>query len=275
MLPSNLSQRYERLKEILRGHGPMAVAYSGGVDSAFLAYAANEALGDDMVCVIAVSPSLGRRELEDAVSFAERHGIRVEKIDTQEMDDERYRANHPDRCFFCKAELFDTIGRSEALRRFPRVAYGANLDDAGDYRPGARAASRYDVLAPLTEAGYNKSDIRETARALGLGVWDKPAAPCLASRVPYFSEVTPEKLRQIETAESVVKEAGFNVCRVRHHGGVARIEVPLEDHARLRDRSVWSVVEAGVQSAGFERVEIEPDGFRSGRLNDGLTKSES
>jgi uncharacterized protein len=275
MMPQTLSHRYERLKEILRGHGPMVVAYSGGVDSAFLAYAASEALGDDMACVIAVSPSLGRRELQDAVSFTERHGIRLERIDTREMEDERYRANNPDRCFFCKVELFDTIARSDALRRFPRVAYGANLDDAGDYRPGARAARQYDVLAPLSEAGYHKSDIRETARALGLGVWDKPAAPCLASRVPYFSEVTPEKLRQIERAERVVKEAGFDVCRVRHHGGVARIEVPLGDHAALRDPSVWSVVEAGVRSAGFEQVEIETDGFRSGRLNDGLSKNDS
>ena len=218
-LPPELALPYERLKSVLRGYGPMVVAYSGGVDSAFLAYAAREALGDDMVCVIAVSPSLGEREYRDALAFLSRHRIPCEQISTRETEDERYRANGPDRCYYCKGELFDAIGRTGSLRRFRRVAYGANVDDASDHRPGARAASEFDVVAPLSEVGYSKKLIRDTARELGLEVWDKPAAPCLASRVPYFSEVTLEKLRQIEHAESVLKEAGFRVCRVRHQRG--------------------------------------------------------
>ena len=272
-LPQELALPYERLKAVLRGYGPMAVAYSGGVDSGFLAYAAREALGDDMVCVIAVSPSLGERERRDALAFLSRHRIPCEQISTREAEDDRYRANGPDRCYYCKGELFDAIGRAVSLRRFPRVAYGANLDDASDHRPGARAAAEFEVVAPLSEAGYGKKLIRATARELGLELWDKPAAPCLASRIPYYSKVTPEKLRQVERAESVLKDAGFEVCRVRHHGDVARIEVPREEHARLRDQSVWSRVDAGVREAGFERVEIEADGFRSGRLNDVLDEN--
>jgi uncharacterized protein len=267
-LPPQLARSYERLKSVLRGYGPTAVAYSGGVDSAFLAYAAREALGDEMVCVIAVSPSLGEREHRDALAFLSRHQIPYEQIHTRETEDERYRANGPDRCYYCKNELFDAIDRADSLRRFGRVAYGANVDDAADHRPGARAAAEFEVVAPLSEVGYNKRQIRDTARELGLDVWDKPAAPCLASRVPYFSEVTPEKLRQIERAESVVKDAGFAVCRVRHHGAVALIEVPESEHDRLQDPSVWNRVVTGVRNAGFDRVEIEADGFRSGRLND-------
>jgi uncharacterized protein len=275
-LSRELAARYDGLKCVLRGYGRMAVAFSGGVDSALLAYAAREALGDDMVCVIAVSPSLGERQYRDAVAFLERHRIPFQPIRTRESEDERYRSNGPNRCYYCKSELFDAIRRDPSLERFPRIAYGANLDDASDHRPGARAASESGVIAPLTEAGYGKRLIRETARELGLEVWDKPAAPCLASRIPYFSEVTPEKLRQIERAESAVKDAGFHVCRVRHHGEVARIEVPAADHERLRDPSVWDRIDARVRAAGFDRVEIEADGFRSGRLNDilgGRTRS--
>jgi len=272
-LPEELAAPFERLKAGIAAHGPMAVAYSGGVDSAFLAYAAREALGDQMVCVIAVSPSLGEREYRNAIAFLQDHRIPFEEVRTAEMDDERYRANGPDRCYFCKSELFTAIEAAESLHRYPRVAYGANVDDAGDYRPGARAAGEHEIVAPLTEAGYDKRLIRDTARRLGLEVWDKPAAPCLALRIPYFSEVTPEKLVQIESAEAVLKDAGFRECRVRHHGDTARIEVPRGDLERLREAPVWSDVERGIREAGFDSVEIEGDGFRSGRLNDVLEES--
>lgn len=269
-LPPDLAGPYNRLKSVISGYGPMAVAFSGGVDSALLAYAAREALGKEMICVIAVSPSLGEREYRSAVEFLEHHRIPFEQFHTREMEDERYRANGPDRCYFCKNELFGAIKRATSLQRFPRIAYGANVDDAGDRRPGARAAAELDVVAPLQEAGFGKQLIRDTARVLGLGVWDKPAAPCLASRVPYHNEVTPAKLRQIERAEAVLKDAGFRVCRVRHHGDTARIEVPAGDRDKLREPSMWDRVESGVLDAGFSRVEIEADGFRSGRLNDVL-----
>jgi uncharacterized protein len=223
-----------------------------------------------MICVIAVSPSLAQSEETEAVAFLDRHGIPHERVFTGEMEDDRYRANTRDRCYYCKSELFSAIQRAALSRRFPRVAYGANVDDQSDFRPGARAASERRAIAPLIEAGYDKELIRKTARAFELELWDKPAAPCLASRIPYDSEVTAEKLRQIEAAEAVLKEEGFRVCRVRHHGELARIEVPEGDHSRILDASVWPRVEERIKYTGFLRVELEPDGFRSGRLNDAL-----
>lgn len=262
----------ERLAAVIQGHGPMVVAYSGGVDSGLLAYVAHRVLGDDMRCVLAVSPSLSAREKRSAVAFAETHGLPLTQIETREMDHPDYRANAGDRCFFCKHELFERIEGSELSRRFGRVAYGANLDDRSDHRPGARAALEHGVVAPLAEADFDKDTVRRAARALGLELWDKPAAPCLASRIPYFSEVTPEKLRAIDAAESVLKDLGFEVCRVRHYDDVARIELPPEDHARVRDARTWQIVENGIKAAGFKRVELEPDGFRSGRLNDAIAR---
>jgi uncharacterized protein len=166
--------------------------------------------------------------------------------------------------------LFSTIQRAADSASFPWIAYGANVDDLSDFRPGARAASEKKVIAPLAEAGFTKELIRETAKALGLELWDKPAAPCLASRIPYDSEVTQEKLKQIETAEAVLKDGGFPVCRVRHHGELARIEIPAGDHKRINDPPVWTRIMTGIKEAGFLRAELEPDGFRSGRLNDVL-----
>lgn len=272
-LPELLDRYFRRLRSIIQRHGPMAVAYSGGVDSAFLAYAAYDALGDDMRCVIAVSPSLARTEYRDAVAFLEKHGIPFERVDTREIDDERYRVNDPNRCYYCKSELFAAIQNVLPSEPFWRVAFGANIDDAVDYRPGAKAASERGVVAPLAEAGYGKKLIRDTAHALGLEVWDKPAAPCLASRIPYYSEVTTEKLAQVEAAEAVLKNAGFSVCRVRHHGDLAKIEVLPRDQQHLLDPSMWSRIEEGILGAGFARVEVEPSGFRSGRLNDVLDRS--
>jgi uncharacterized protein len=251
----------------------MAVAYSGGVDSAFLAYAAREVLGDDMVCVIAVSPSLAQAEYRDAIRFVKEHGIPHTQIETGEIDDLRYTENTPDRCYFCKDELFSVMRKGLAADRFPKIAYGANVDDLGDHRPGARAAGEHRIVAPLMEAGYTKQMIRDSARALGLDVWDKPAAPCLASRIPYYSDVTREKLRQVERAEAALREAGFRECRVRHHDKTARIEVPASDHKRLFDPSVWPGIVRAILGAGFETVEVEMDGLRSGRLNDGIERT--
>ena len=267
-LPPELDAAYRKLQAVLRAHAPMAVAYSGGVDSGLLAYAARRTLRDDMLCVLAVSPALGESEEREAVAFLERHGIPFERVFTKELEDERYRQNHPDRCYYCKSELFALMREAPVLSRFPFVAHGANLDDSSDHRPGAQAAAEREVLAPLVEAGYTKRLIRDTAHALGLELWDKPAAPCLASRIPYFTEVTREKLRQVEKAEAALKREGFRECRVRHHGHTARIEVPLEEQPRLRSAGVWGRIEAEVKAAGFERLEIEPDGFRSGRLNE-------
>lgn len=260
----------ERLSRTIEAYGPMAVAYSGGVDSGLLAWVAHRVLGDGMICVLGVSASLSEREEKAAVAFLEAHDIPFTRIETREGEDERYRANGPDRCFYCKNELFDRIERWCEATPFERVAYGANLDDSADHRPGARAASQRGVVAPLVDAGFDKARIRRSARALGLELWDKPAAPCLASRIPYFSPVTPAKLGQIDAAEAVLDELGFRAYRVRHHGDLARVELPSVDHARASSDEIWTRIENGIRAAGFKRVELEPDGFRSGRLNDAL-----
>jgi len=266
----DVSDALERLASVIEACGPMTVAYSGGVDSGLLSWVAHRVLGERMMCVIGVSASLGSGEERDAVAFLEAHGIPYARIATREVDDPRYRANAPDRCFHCKTELFERIESAPESRRFPCIAYGANLDDRHDHRPGARAADERGVVAPLVDAGFDKALVRRAARALGLSLWDKPAAPCLASRIPYFSEVTPAKLRQVDAAEAVLRDHGFRVCRVRHHGDRARIELPTADHERARDRATWRAIVNGIVAAGFKHVELEPDGFRSGRLNDAL-----
>jgi uncharacterized protein len=252
----------------------MVIAYSGGVDSGLLAFVASRVLENHrMIAVLACSPSLAEREKKAATDFVELHSIPYEIVETRELEDDRYRRNTPDRCYFCKSELFAVLGNVARARGFSSIAYGANLDDQGDHRPGAVAAARHAVVAPLVEARLTKSMIRDLAASLSLSLWDKPASPCLASRVPYFHEVTPEKLAQIEKAESLLKDLGFAVCRVRHHGRQARIEVPLADHARLRVGRIWMSVVTGLAEAGFDDVALEADGFRSGRLNEAIGKS--
>jgi uncharacterized protein len=260
----------ERLTRAVERHGSMIVAYSGGVDSALLAYVAHRVLGDDMLAVTGVSPSFASRDAEHAAGFLERHAIPSEPVQPDEMKNPDYRANGPDRCFFCKEALFVAIDALPSRDRFAVVAYGANLDDGDDHRPGARSASRRGVAAPLSEAGLSKASVRALARGLGLEVWDRPAAPCLASRIPYHTAVTGERLRQVERAEQVLDHLGFIEHRVRHYGETARVELPLPAHACAREPGVWKEIENGIRAAGFKVVELEADGLRSGRLNDVL-----
>jgi uncharacterized protein len=269
MNPS-LQCAHARLCEVLRSYDSMLIAYSGGVDSGLLAYVAHRELGDGARAVLGLSESLGGREREAAIAFLHQHGIPYSTVSTSEMQDERYRRNHADRCYFCKRELFSELAGMARELGARHVAYGANVDDQGDYRPGARAAVEASVVAPLVDAGLDKSTVRALARALGLSLWDKPAAPCLASRIPYFNEVTPEKLRQVEAAEDILKDLGFAICRVRHHGKVARVEVPAEDHARIRSGDLWQRITHDFTTLGFAGVTLEAGGFRSGRLNDAL-----
>jgi uncharacterized protein len=250
----------------------MVVAFSGGVDSCLLAYAAREVLGDRMLAVIAVTPSLPRYEEDEAVAFLRLHGIPFERIVTNEIDDDAYRANNPDRCYHCKSELFGKLETLARSRGFACVAYGANLDDGSDFRPGMSAAEEKHIAAPLAGAGLDKGSVREISRSLGLSSWDKPASPCLASRIPYYEEVTREKLSRVEKAESVLRAQGFKVCRVRCHGDVGRIEVPLADQARLLEEGVRRAVVDGVREAGFRFVAVDLEGFRSGRLNEALAE---
>jgi uncharacterized protein len=225
-----------------------------------------------MLAAIAVSPSLPQSEENEALAFLAANRIPFERILTGEIDKIEYRRNHPDRCYHCKTELFSKLQDLADSWGYARIAYGANVDDTADYRPGSKAASEGAIVAPLAEAGLDKRAVRELAKFLGLEVWDKPSSPCLASRIPYYEDVTREKLSQIEKAERVLRENGFRICRVRHHGDLARIEVPKEEHPRILETIVWRTVTDGIRAAGFRHVTLDLDGFRSGSLNEVLQK---
>jgi len=258
-----LQAKRDRLRAILETLGRTVVAYSGGVDSAFLLVEARRALGDRVEGAIADSPSLPRTELDQALSLAGERGIPVRVIETREMERDAYVANGPDRCYHCKAELF---GRLEALAEaegWSTIAYGAVTDDLGDVRPGMRAADRYQVRAPLLEAGLGKLEVRILARDLGLPVWDKPQSACLASRIPHGSAVTREKLRQVERGEEWLRGAfGLRVVRLRHEGSRARIEVGLGEIARISTDAAISRIRQQLGALGFQDVWIDPAGYR-------------
>jgi len=271
MSRADLGAVRDRLSAILRRYGSMVVAFSGGVDSALLAFVAHEVLGERMLAVIASSPSLPGDEEEEAIDFLRTQRIPFERIVTHEIESEAYARNNPDRCYHCKTELFGRLREIASSRGYSVVAYGANADDNGDYRPGTAAAAESSVAAPLIEAGLDKRLVRELAKSFDLPLWDKPSSPCLASRIPYYQEVTTEKLARIERAERVLKDRGFRTCRVRHLGDLGRVEVPVEDHPRIKEAAVWRAVVDGIKAAGFRYVTLDVEGFRSGRLNDALT----
>ncbi len=262
-LAKEFEEKRARLEEILRGLGRVLIAYSGGVDSAVLLAESHRVLGDRACGVIAQSPSLPDAELRDALSLAREGGFPARVIRTEEMDREEYRANRPDRCYHCKTELFEKL---EALAReesWDSIAYGAVTDDLGDVRPGMTAADRHRVRAPLLEAGFSKVEIRMLARRLRLRVWDKPQSACLASRIPHGSEVTPEKLKQIELGEAALRERlGLRILRLRHEGRKARIEVDPREVARIQEPEQKEAILMIVRELGFLELEIDPKGYR-------------
>ena len=269
-LPTAAENADRRVREQIASFGPTIVAYSGGVDSSLVAELVHQVAGvDGCLVAIGVSPSLAQYELESARSLADSRGWRLELVRTSEFDDPRYTANAGDRCFYCKTELYTRLSEIALERGFAAIANGANLDDRGDYRPGMSAAAEFAVRSPLLECGIGKAEVRELAFRYGLPNWDKPAQPCLSSRVPYGTVVSAESLSAISRAELVLRNLGFSECRVRHYASTARVEVPLE---RMEDlRLVWDEVCVGIRDAGYESVEVDERGLKSGRLNEVLT----
>lgn len=268
MVPgTDLAAKSSILQSRLQELGRLLVAYSGGVDSAYLAWAARQVLGDNMLAVVADSPSLARTHLADAIAFAKEHAIPLEVIATSELDRPEYVRNDAQRCFFCKDELFKLMEQLRISRGFKAIAYGVNLDDQADWRPGQKAAQAHAVAAPLLDVGLGKEEIRALARNAGLRIWNKPASACLSSRIEYGRPVTREALDAIEKGEDALRALGFSQLRVRHHGEIVRIEIAREELDRALDPTMAAELTRIFKGLGFKFVTLDLEGFRSGSMN--------
>jgi len=269
-----LASKQEKLLGLLRAMDRVLVAYSGGTDSAYLAWAAKQALGDNAIAVTADSPSVPRSHMRDAAALTHDFGIRHEIIQTLEFENPEYAANNPDRCFYCKDELFRRM--EELASRFPgqTIVYGVNTDDLGDYRPGQKAAKIHEVKAPLVEAGLSKAEIRELSRLAGLPTWDRPAAACLSSRVAYGTPVTVENIQQVETAEEAMKALGFRQFRVRYHSDeLVRVEIARDEMPKALSLEMFEKISSSLKTLGFKYVTLDMQGYRQGSMNEVLTET--
>ncbi len=262
-----LAGRRDQLEQHLLTLGSVLVAYSGGTDSAYLAFAAHRVLGDSMLAIIADSPSLARTQLADALAFAEEQSIPVRVIQTAELDSPDYAKNDASRCFHCKDELFTVMERERLRLGYKHLAYGMNLDDRGDFRPGQKAALLHGAVAPLVEAGLAKEDIRSLAQQAGLRIWDKPASACLSSRVEYGMPVTRDVLQRIEEGEELLRSLGYRQFRVRSHGELARIEIAREELPQALSMDLMAKLSKGFKAIGFKYVALDCEGYRSGSMN--------
>lgn len=265
--PVVLEQKEEKLFAILRGLGRVLVAYSGGTDSAYLAWAAHRVLGESAVAITADSASIPDSHKRDAEQFARDCGFRHEYIETHEFENPDYVANNPDRCFHCKDELFRCMEEVARVRGFEHIVYGVNFDDLGDYRPGQNAAKIHQVQAPLVEAALTKAEIRELSRRAGLATWDRPAAACLSSRIPYGTPVTPETIKTVEMGEEEIKSLGFRQFRVRFHGELVRLEISREELPKALTVEMLDAFSKIFKPLGFHYVTVDVDGYRQGSLN--------
>jgi pyridinium-3,5-biscarboxylic acid mononucleotide sulfurtransferase len=265
--PCEIDRKENALRSRLASLGSLLVAYSGGTDSAFLAWTAHEVLGERMLAVLADSPSLPRRELKLAIEFTEHWNIPLKVITTEELERPDYVRNDASRCFHCKDELFRLVERERDALGFDYIAYGKNVDDEGDFRPGQRAASEHQVLSPLAQAGLTKNDIRALAQRAGLAVWDKPASACLSSRIEYGRPVTREALAAVEAGEDALRDLGFEQARVRHHGQIVRIEIARDDLGRAFTPEMAMRLVPIFKRLGFKYVTLDCEGYRSGSMN--------
>jgi uncharacterized protein len=267
-IPSETERKYEDLKDHLKSMGRVLVAFSGGVDSTFLLKVASDVLGDNVLAVIASSETYPEREQKEALRLAEDLKVRYKLIRTKELDDPEFRDNPPERCYFCKKELFSRLKEIAVGENIPHVCDGSNFEDTFDFRPGTKAAAELGVRSPLKEAGLDKSEIRILSKKLGLPTWDKPAMACLSSRFPYFTRIEKESLRQIDAAEEFLKSMGFTQLRVRHHDRIARIEIPPQDFPRIVEEGMRNAIVENLKKLGYLYVTIDLAGYRTGSMNE-------
>jgi pyridinium-3,5-biscarboxylic acid mononucleotide sulfurtransferase len=266
------SEKQEKLVARLRGLGSVVVAFSGGADSAYLAWMAHQTLGERALAITALSPSFSAYDRQQAETFARKENLQHEFVETHEFENPLYVVNQADRCYHCKMELFGVLAKLRAARGFGAVTYGVNADDMKDFRPGHRAASEFGVVAPLLDAGLTKAEIRDLSRRAGLATWDRPASACLSSRVPYGVPVTVGNLSRIERAENALREFGFRQIRVRSHGDHARIEIAPDELRRALQVDMTEALAERIRETGFTYVTLDPEGYRQGSLNAALKK---